>query len=52
LVERVGRRFSTLDSVYGVVLAVALWVTIDLDYSGIGLIRVSNLPAVDLRAMK
>jgi hypothetical protein len=28
---RVGRRFSVLDSVYGVVLAVALWMTIDLD---------------------
>jgi hypothetical protein len=50
---RVGRRFSVLDSVYGVVLAVALWMTIDLDYSGIGLIRVSNLPVVEtLAAMK
>jgi hypothetical protein len=29
---RVGRWFSVLDSVYGVVLAVALWMTIDLDY--------------------
>lgn len=28
---RVGRRFSLLDSVYGIVLAVALWMTIDLD---------------------
>ena len=50
---RVGRRFSLLDSVYGVVLAVALWMTIDLDYPGIGLIRVSNLPVVEaLAAMK
>jgi hypothetical protein len=50
---RVGRRFSTLDSVYGVVLAVALWMTIDLDYPGIGLIRVSNIPVVEaLAAMK
>jgi len=50
---RVGRRFSTLDSVYGIVLAVALWMTIDLDYPGIGLIRVSNLPVVEtLAAMK
>jgi len=40
---RVGRRFSVLDSVYGAVLAVALWMTIDLDYPGIGLIWVSNL---------
>jgi hypothetical protein len=50
---RVGRRFSALDSVYGAVLAVALWMTIDLDYPGIGLIRVSNLPVVEtLAAMK
>jgi len=37
---RVGRRFSVLDSVYGAVLAVALWMTIDLDSPGIGLIWV------------
>jgi hypothetical protein len=50
---RVGRRFSVLDSVYGAVLAVALWMTIDLDYPGIGLIRVSNLPVAEtLAAMK
>lgn len=50
---RVGRRFSMLDSVYVAVLAVALWMTIDLDYPGIGLIRVSNLPVVEtLAAMK
>lgn len=50
---RVGRRFSMLDSVYGVVLAVALWMTIDLDYPGIGIIRVNNLPIVEvLAAMK
>jgi hypothetical protein len=50
---RVGRRFSTLDSVYGVVLALALWMTIDLDYPGIGLIGVSNLPLAEaLAAMK
>jgi hypothetical protein len=50
---RAGRRFSALDSVYGAVLAVALWMTIDLDYPGIGLIRVSNLPVVEtLAAMK
>jgi len=39
---RAGRRFSALDSVYGVVLAVALWMTIDLDYPGMGTIRLSN----------
>jgi hypothetical protein len=50
---RVGRRFSLLDSVYGVVLAVALWMTIDLDYPGIGILRVSNLSVVEvLAAMK
>jgi hypothetical protein len=50
---RVGRRFSVLDSVYGVALALALWMTIDLDYPGIGLIRVSNLPVAEvLAAMK
>jgi hypothetical protein len=32
---RVGRRFSVLDSIYGAVLAAALWMTIDLDYPGI-----------------
>lgn len=47
---RVGRRFSALDSVYGIVLATALWMTIDLDYPGIGLIKVSNLPVVETLA--
>jgi hypothetical protein len=50
---RMGRRFSLLDSVYGAVLAVAVWMTIDLDYPRIGLIRVSNLPLAEtLAAMK
>src|SRR4029450_4962572 len=40
---RVGRRFSVLDSVYGAVLAVALWMTIDLDYPGMGLIRAGSV---------
>jgi len=47
---RVGRRFSMLDSVYGAVLAVALWMTIDMDYPGIGIIRLSNLPVVETLA--
>jgi len=47
---RLGRRFSVLDSVYGAVLAVALWMTIDLDYPGIGIIRVSNLTMVETLA--
>ena len=44
---RVSRRFPVLDSVYGAVLAVALWMTVDMDYPGIGIIRVSNLPVVE-----
>jgi hypothetical protein len=47
---RVGRRFSLLDAVYGAVLAAALWMTIDLDYPGIGIIRVSNLPIAEALA--
>lgn len=47
---RAARRFSALDSVYGAVLAVALWMTIDLDYPAIGIIRVSNLPVVETLA--
>jgi hypothetical protein len=50
---RVGRRFSLLDSVYGVVLAVALWMTIDLDYPSIGTIGLSNRSFLEtLAAMK
>jgi hypothetical protein len=47
---RVGRRFSLLDSIYGVVLAVALWMTIDLDYPGIGIIGVTNRSVVETLA--
>ena len=47
---RVGRRFSALDSVYGTVLALALWMTIDLDYPRIGIIRVNNLTVVETLA--
>ena len=47
---RVGRRFSVLDYVYGAVLAVALWMTIDLAYPSIGIIRVSNVPIVETLA--
>jgi hypothetical protein len=50
---RLGRRFSLLDSVYGAVLAVALWMTIDLDYPGIGIIGLNNRSLVEtLAAMK
>jgi hypothetical protein len=31
-----------LDAVYGTALAAALWMTIDMDYPGGGMIRVSN----------
>jgi hypothetical protein len=47
---RVGRRFSLLDSVYGAVLAIALWMTIDLDYPGFGIISVSNRSVVETLA--
>jgi hypothetical protein len=47
---RIGRRFSVLDSVYGVVLAAALWMIIDLDYPGFGIIGVSNVPVVETLA--
>jgi hypothetical protein len=47
---RVGRRFSLLASVYGVVLAAALWMTIDLDYQGVGIIGVSNRSVIDALA--
>ena len=50
---RAGRRFTLLDSVYGVVLAVALWMTIDLDYPAIGFIGLNNRSFVEtLAAMK
>lgn len=47
---RVNRRFSLLDSVYGAVLAVALWMTIDLDYPGMGIIRVTGNSFVEALA--
>jgi hypothetical protein len=47
---RISRRFSILDSVYGAVLAAALWMTIDLDYPGMGLIRVSSRVVVEALA--
>jgi hypothetical protein len=47
---RVGRRFSLIDSVYGVILGIALWMTIDLDYPGMGIIKVSNLSFVETLA--
>lgn len=50
---RIGRRFSLLDAVYGAVLAAALWMTIDMDYPGGGMLRVSDRPVVEaLAAMK
>jgi len=49
---RLARRFSLIDSVYGMVLAVALWMTIDLDYPGRGFIGVDNrIVAETLAAM-
>jgi hypothetical protein len=50
---RIGRRFSLIDAVYGAVLAAALWMTIDMDYPGGGMITASNRPVVEaLAAMK
>src|SRR5215475_10155307 len=50
---RIGRRFSLIDAVYGAALAAALWMTIDMDYPGGGMISVSNRPVVEaLAAMK
>src|SRR5262249_55070651 len=50
---RVGRRVSPSVSAFRVVLAVALWMTIDLDYPGLGIIGVGNRPVVEtLAAMK
>jgi hypothetical protein len=47
---RAGRRFSLLDSVYGTALVLALFMTIDMDYPGIGFIRVSNRSVVEALA--
>ncbi|HWA47955.1 MAG TPA: hypothetical protein VG742_06760, partial [Dongiaceae bacterium] len=48
-----GRRLPLLDGVYALVLSVALWMTIDLDYPRQGLIQVSSQPMADaLAAMK
>jgi hypothetical protein len=47
---RVGRRFSLIDAVYGTALAAALWMTIDMDYPGFGMISVSNRPVVEALA--
>lgn len=47
---RVGRRFSAIDSIYGAVLGVALWMTIDLDYPGMGVIRLSNHSMIEALA--
>jgi hypothetical protein len=50
---RVGRRFSSIDAVMEPFFAAALWMTIDMDYPGGGMIRVSNRPVVEaLAAMK
>lgn len=48
-----GRRLPLLADIYALVLTVALWMTIDLDYPRQGLIQVSSQPLVDaLAAMK
>jgi len=48
-----GRRFPLLDGSYAIVLAVALWMTIDLDSPRQGIIQISSQPMVDaLASMK
>ena len=44
---QVGRRFAALDLLYGLVLAGALWMTIDLDYPRYGLIRATVEPLIE-----
>jgi hypothetical protein len=44
---QVGRRFAALDLLYGVMMAAALWMTIDLDYPRYGLIRATIAPLID-----
>lgn len=44
------RTFSTLDSIYGVVLAVAMWMVIDLDYARRGVLQVPSMPMVETLA--
>lgn len=44
---QVGRRFAVLDTMHGLVLAAALWMTIDLDYPRYGLIRATIAPLID-----
>ena len=47
---RSGQRFPLLDAIYAIVLAVALWMTIDLDRPRQGLIQVNTQPFVDTLA--
>ena len=47
---RSGKRYLVLDGVYAAVLAVALWMTIDLDHPRQGLIQVTSQPLTDTLA--
>lgn len=47
---QIGRRFAVLDLTYGIVLATALWMTIDLDYPRYGFIRANKAPLVEALA--
>jgi hypothetical protein len=50
---QIGRRFPVLNLVYGLALAAALWMTLDLDNPREGAIRVSAVPLSDtLASMK
>jgi Na+/citrate or Na+/malate symporter len=47
---QVGRRFPILNSVYGLTLVIALWMTIDLDHLRGGAIQVSVQPLLETLA--
>ena len=50
---QIRRRHSVLNFIYGLILSIALWMTIDLDYPRYGFIRASNTPLVEtLASMK
>lgn len=44
------RRNTLMTSVIAVLIAAALWITIDLDYPRIGLIQISDRPIIELQA--
>lgn len=47
---QIGRRFPILNAVYGLVLVIALWMTIDLDHLRRGMIQVNTQPLIETLA--